>query len=212
MSKKEQEEEILVGNYDDSNSVFKTIAIFILFHFLYLVAPLFCFIVPFYMVLSPYPFNYIATLFIACYWGVVFSSTSHRTHGSPWPYFENSRVVRYVLEWLPLRILRKQQLDASKRYVFACHPHGTLAFNRGAVGFSTNTLWNKAFPGIPFRVLVASAAFFVPFIRELWLWTYCVDASKKTAVRVLRDSKCSVFVYPGRSCAMHSCTIMLYMI
>lgn len=51
--------------------------------------------------------------------------------------------------------------------------------------------------GVKFRVLTATAAFFVPLIRELWLWSYCVDASKTTAVRVMEKEKCSVFVYPG---------------
>jgi hypothetical protein len=96
-----------------------------------------------------------------------------------------------------VRILRTQELDSSKKYIFACHPHGTLAFNRAAVGFSTDTLWNQAFPGISFRVLTARAAFFVPFIRELWLWSSCVDASREVATKLLRDKNCSLFVYPG---------------
>jgi hypothetical protein len=196
-SESSNDEEILVGKFAESDSFVKNAAIFVIFHFLYLGAPALCIIIPFLLLTAPAPVNYISLVCIIVYWGVVFTSTAHKTHGSPWPFFENSRIVRFVLEWLPLRILRKNKLDPSKLYVFACHPHGTLAFNRGAVGFSTDTLWNKAFPGIKFRVLVASAAFFVPFIRELWLWSYCVDASKKTAVRVMRDIKSSIFVYPG---------------
>ncbi|CAN0082773.1 unnamed protein product, partial [Ectocarpus fasciculatus] len=124
---------------------------------------------------------------------------SHKTApaSKPWPFFINLPIVRYVLEWLPIKIRRTTELDKDQLYVFACHPHGTLAFNRGAVGFSTDTLWDAAFPGIKFRVLTATAAFFVPFIRELWLWSYCVDASKPTAVRAMQVEKSSVFVYPG---------------
>lgn len=55
---------------------------------------------------------------------------------------------RWVFEWLPLRLLRTSELPPEKRYVFACHPHGALAFNRGAVGFCTDALWNAAFPGM----------------------------------------------------------------
>ena len=96
-----------------------------------------------------------------------------------------------------MRIRRTTELDPKKQYVFACHPHGAFAFNRGVVGFCTDVLWDKAFPGVKFRVLTATAAFFVPWIRELWLWSYCVDASKKTAVYVMEKLRCSVFVYPG---------------
>ena len=33
-------------------------------------------------------------------------------------------------------------------------------------------------------------------IREAWLWSYCVDASKKTATKQLQAGR-SVVVYPG---------------
>jgi len=36
----------------------------------------------------------------------------------------------------------------------------------------------------------------IPFIRDLWLWTSCVDASKPVAANVLRHHL-SVLVYPG---------------
>ena len=36
----------------------------------------------------------------------------------------------------------------------------------------------------------------IPFIRDLWLWTSCVDASKSVAANVLRHHL-SELVYPG---------------
>lgn len=150
---------------------------------------------PFLMLLTSY--RLYAFMCIVCYWTWVFRDGDYLKHGRPWPWIEQQPFIRYIFEWLPMRILRTQKLDPSKKYIFACHPHGTLAFNRGVVGFSTDTLWNKAFPGISFRVLTARAAFFVPFIRELWLWTSCVDASREVATKLLRDINCSLFVYPG---------------
>ena len=110
---------------------------------------------------------------------------------------ENNFLVRLLLEWFPIRILRTKKMDKDKLYVFACHPHGTLAFSRAAVGFSTRTLWDVAFPDVKFRVLTATAPFFIPFIREWWLWSYCIDASKPTAVKAMRQLHASIFVYPG---------------
>jgi hypothetical protein len=188
-------EDLLVGGSQPESSVFKTTFIFFIFHGLYLVIPLLFVVGPFLMLLTSY--RTYALVCIVCYWTWVFRDQDHLRYGRPWPFFENLPFIRYILEWLPMRILRTQELDPSKQYIFACHPHGTLAFNRAVVGFSTNTLWNKAFPNVPFRVLTARAAFFVPFIRELWLWTSCVDASREVATKVLRDIKSSIFVYPG---------------
>jgi len=52
------------------------------------------------------------------------------------------------------------------------------------------------FPGVQFRVLAATAALRVPVIREMWLWSYCIDASKAVARRAL-SKKVSLALYPG---------------
>ena len=80
--------------------------------------------------------------------------------------------------------------------MMCAHPHGVLAFNRALFGFSTRTLWDRAFPGVKFRVLTATAAFRVPVIREMWLWSYCIDASKATC-RGAMDAGLSILLYPG---------------
>ena len=184
------------GGENSDGSVLKTILICVCFHMLYFVVPACLIITPVALLLSnKITYQVIAVTLIALY-----ASTfdgSHRRSGKPWPWFVNLSLHRFVLEWLPIQIRRTTVLNPDGLYVFACHPHGTLAFNRGAVGFSIDTLWNAAFPGVNFRVLTATAAFFVPFIREMWLWSYCVDASKATAVHVMSVEKCSVFVYPG---------------
>eukprot|EP00615_Pteridomonas_danica_P008995 CAMPEP_0114345862 /NCGR_PEP_ID=MMETSP0101-20121206/12598_1 /TAXON_ID=38822 ORGANISM="Pteridomonas danica, Strain PT" /NCGR_SAMPLE_ID=MMETSP0101 /ASSEMBLY_ACC=CAM_ASM_000211 /LENGTH=201 /DNA_ID=CAMNT_0001482143 /DNA_START=346 /DNA_END=951 /DNA_ORIENTATION=+ len=63
-------------------------------------------------------------------------------------------------------------------------------------GFSTKHLWDKVFPDIDFRVLTATAALRVPVIREMWLWTFCIDASASVARRALLAGK-SLLLYPG---------------
>ena len=91
-------------------------------------------------------------------------------------------------------------MSPSGSYVFPCHPHGALAFNRAAVGFCMSDLWDAAFPQFPnLKVLVASAAFYVPIVRELWLASYCIEASKKVAVAAIKRGGrgTAVLVYPG---------------
>ena len=184
------------GFYNKENGIIKTISICIIFHLLYLCIPALLIGTPLYLIFSSNPIYKAIGGVTVAYYFTTFDGC-HRQSGRPWPKFINSSIVRFVLEWLPIQIRRTAILNSDELYVFAAHPHGTLAFNRGGVGFLTDTLWNKAFPGIKFRVLTATAAFFVPFIREMWLWSYCIDASKVTACRIMEKEKCSIFVYPG---------------
>lgn len=61
---------------------------------------------------------------------------------------------------------------------------------------TNRTLWNKAFPGVNFRVLTATVALRVPLIREMWLWSYCIDASKHVARNALKHNT-NLLLYPG---------------
>ena len=59
-------------------------------------------------------------------------------------------------------------------------------------------LWDAAFPSLPnLKVLVASAAFYVPLIREMWLASYCISASRSVATKALRQGPTAMLVYPG---------------
>eukprot|EP01028_Stygiella_incarcerata_P005347 TRINITY_DN2260_c0_g1_i1.p1 TRINITY_DN2260_c0_g1~~TRINITY_DN2260_c0_g1_i1.p1 ORF type:complete len:377 (+),score=67.00 TRINITY_DN2260_c0_g1_i1:151-1281(+) len=91
-----------------------------------------------------------------------------------------------------------KRLDPNEQYMFVVHPHGMLALGRVAFSMIPDQ-WNKLFPGIRKRSLTATAAFFIPFIRELWLWTECVDASRQTADHCLSEKggRYSLCVYPG---------------
>lgn len=189
--------ELLVGGYNKDSSFAKTVFVFILFHLIYLTIPLVIALGPPIVAYLFPKYRLIAVGLGVAYWTYVFTDSSYKNLGAPWKAMENWSLIAAILEWLPIRILRTTELDSKKLYVFACHPHGTLAFSRAAVGFSTVTLWDAAFPGVTFRVLTASAPFFVPLIRELWLWSYCIDASKRTAVKAMRELRSSIFVYPG---------------
>ena len=131
-----------------------------------------------------------------------FSLTRHSEtdgKGRPWPAFENLRLFRRIFQWFPLRLVATKSLPSThqqEQYIFGVHPHGTLAFGRALFGWATKDLWDQSFPGIDFRVLTATAAFRVPIIREMWLWSYCIDASKPVAVRALQEGT-SLLLYPG---------------
>lgn len=187
-------------------SAAKTIVVFLAFHLVYLVLPLGFVAVPLYLLRDPGLSRALGTAWIVSYfaWAAA-TRESERQLGRPWPWFENLGIWSWLFSYFPFAIERAQSLGdktllpplkADGLYIFGLHPHGALAFNRGMFGFSTSTLWFKAFPGVQFRVLAATAALRVPVIREMWLWSYCIDASKAVARRALK-SRTSLVLYPG---------------
>lgn len=171
-----------------------TAAVFLIFHGVYLVGPLLCVCAPLYLLGTG---RYLLGLALPLAWLATFDG-SQKKLGKPWPAFAAHPFWAFLFRWFPFTIEKREglSLDPAKRYVFCAHPHGAIALNRACFGFDVDNLWRAAFPGVTFRVLTASAAFYVPVIREMWLWTYCVDASRKTARAVLAAGH-SVLVYPG---------------
>jgi hypothetical protein len=66
-----------------------------------------------------------------------------------------------------LKIIREQELDSSRKYIFGSHPHGIIVLSRLT---SCGGNWERVFPDITTRVLGASTMFYIPFGRDLCLW------------------------------------------
>ena len=85
-----------------------------------------------------------------------------------------------------------QQRSPEKPVVVGIHPHGSASDYRVAM----DGLLYEALPGREVLTLAASVLFSLPLVRELVLWTRCIDASKKVAKRAL-DRGLSLAVIPG---------------
>ncbi|KUF95156.1 hypothetical protein AM588_10006081 [Phytophthora nicotianae] len=92
-----------------------------------------------------------------------------------------------------MKIIREQELDPNKRYIFGFHPHGIIVLSRIAIFGGS---FEDVFPGITYRILGASPMFYIPLGRELCLWMGGVDASRSTGEKVLKEGS-SIVVYPG---------------
>ena len=131
----------------------------------------------------------------------------HTKRGCPNDLLNTNPLLHFVLSSIPVSILTTAPppVSPSTNLIYACHPHGTIAFNRAAVGFQMSHLWSPATGIKNLRVLTATAAFYVPVIRELWIWSYCIEASKSVAVKALKrlnpkrtvEDRVAIFVYPG---------------
>jgi len=84
------------------------------------------------------------------------------------------------------------KIDGNAQYFCACHPHGTVIFQR--------TFWRsaqlKAHLRRDWRMLGASVLFRIPIIREMTLWFGAVDAGRSMCERLLRAGV-NVCVWPG---------------
>lgn len=109
--------------------------------------------------------------------------------GAAWRFFaERDWGIIALRRFLRLRLhlsngLRK--FDPSKPVVIGIHPHGVASDYRVAM----DGLLYEALPGRTVLTLSASILFKLPLVRELCLWTRCIDASKPVASRALKHGK-----------------------
>ena len=73
---------------------------------------------------------------------------SECTGGRPWHGFRTHRIMHLSANYLSLEVIRQQELDPKKQYIFGYHPHGILILSRIA---SYGGIWEKLFPGIETR-------------------------------------------------------------
>lgn len=113
---------------------------------------------------------------------------------------KNFIIFRAMRKFLGMNILDlpKQLVEAEQKpdaqFVFAMFPHAVWSDYHVAM----HGLWQSIFPNIyqNIRTLTASVLFRVPIIRELGLWTSCIDASRTVAEKSLERGR-SILVRPG---------------
>lgn len=89
------------------------------------------------------------------------------------------------------------RLDPARHFIFSIHPHGVFALERYMLWASRSDRWDKLFPGIDTRDLVATSLLLVPGSGLWCLATGCVPADRATAKAVLTRTPNSLLLYPG---------------
>ncbi|TYZ58101.1 hypothetical protein PybrP1_006693 [[Pythium] brassicae (nom. inval.)] len=163
--------------------------IFITIHYNYWAMPV---LVAFYM-LYQRGYSVVVVALLALYAPSYLSGAERTAEGKAWDFVRKARCWLLTANFLGIKILREQELDPSKRYIFGFHPHGIIILSRVATYGGT---WEAVFPKLITRALGASSIFGVPLARELCLWLGVVDASRSTAEKVLKKDY-SICVYPG---------------
>ncbi|POM70527.1 Diacylglycerol O-acyltransferase [Phytophthora palmivora] len=150
------------------------------------------FLVLFYM-FHKYDLDYASLAMVMLYLPSFFSGAHKTGNGNVWEGLRTSSLWGLLNQFLRVKIIREQELDSNKQYIFGFHPHGIIVLSRIAIFGGS---FEDIFPGITYRILGASAMFYVPLGRELCLWMGGVDASRSTGEKVLNEGN-SIVVYPG---------------
>mmetsp|Transcript_59165 Transcript_59165/g.138447 ORF Transcript_59165/g.138447 Transcript_59165/m.138447 type:complete len:381 (-) Transcript_59165:58-1200(-) len=125
-----------------------------------------------------------------------FLSRAELGDGAAWPWFSQQEWGYHAFRrYLQLRIhvhtsLYERPVD--KPVVLAIHPHGVASDYR----IMLDGMLYEALPHRNVLTLSASVLFHLPLVRELSLWTRCIDARKSVACRALRKGH-SLMVIPG---------------
>mmetsp|Transcript_119887 Transcript_119887/g.344425 ORF Transcript_119887/g.344425 Transcript_119887/m.344425 type:complete len:380 (+) Transcript_119887:75-1214(+) len=116
--------------------------------------------------------------------------------GRPWRWFAEREWGYHAFRtFLSLRLHVPETLrdrPSEQPVVFAVHPHGVASDYRVLM----DGMLYEALPGRSIFTLAASILFYIPFVRELCLWTRCIDASRSVAARALKRGH-SLMVIPG---------------
>ena len=123
-----------------------------------------------------------------------------RNEGARWIAFSKNFILfRIIREFLSLKLvvsdkLKVREAQPKAQFVFAVFPHGSNSDYRIVL----DGLLAGALPNVysSIRVLAASVLFRIPVVRELALWTGCVDASRSVAEKLLSRGR-SLLVLPG---------------
>uniref|UniRef100_H3GCV3 Acyltransferase n=1 Tax=Phytophthora ramorum TaxID=164328 RepID=H3GCV3_PHYRM len=125
--------------------------------------------------------DYVSIAMVVLYLPSFFSGAQKTGRGNVWEGLRTSSLWGLLNKFLRLKIIREQELDSNKQYIFGFHPHGIIVLSRIAIFGGS---FEDIFPGITYRS------------RELCLWMGGVDASRSTGEKVLNEGN-SIVVYPG---------------
>jgi len=129
----------------------------------------------------------------------------HLKDGLPWRNFSETYYFpgTVMRSYLNLQITQpppsfiKAEAQPDAQFILACFPHGCGSeFRILMEGMIQNVMKNIVGKQNKLRTLAASILFMIPCIREIALWTGCIDANRKTASKALDNGR-SLLILPG---------------
>ena len=83
-------------------------------------------------------------------------------------YLRQLSIWKIVSNYFPVKLVKTEDLDPNRNYIFGYHPHGRLT--AGGINFLTEaTYFSTLFPDIRPHLMTLRSNFLFPFFRELLL-------------------------------------------
>ncbi|CAG2172363.1 unnamed protein product [Oppiella nova] len=81
----------------------------------------------------------------------------------------NMSIWRHYANYFPVKLVKTEDLDPERNYMFVCHPHGVMVGSHVANFGTEGTGFSQLFPGLTPHILTLEDLFRHPFKRELLL-------------------------------------------
>jgi len=148
-----------------------------------------------------YPSTVFSVVILPYYTYALLLGREELKDGARWQSFsKNFLPFRLMRRFLDLKLVPAQELTAanktnkSAQFILAVFPHGTNSDYRILMdGILDKVLPNSA---SRMRTLAASVLFRIPIVREIALWTGCIDARRSVVQKALSQGR-SLLVLPG---------------
>lgn len=127
-------------------------------------------------------YYYLTALYLAWLW---YDRDISEKGGRRVQWVRKWKLWKHYCNYFPIKLKKLANLDPSKNYLFACHPHGILC--SGAFGnFATEgTNFSEMFPGITPHLLTLNGHYSLPGYRDFLLCSGSVAASKESLRYIL---------------------------
>ncbi|KAJ8652520.1 hypothetical protein O0I10_011844 [Lichtheimia ornata] len=99
---------------------------------------------------------------------------------------------KYFANYFPAKLVKEQDLDPKKNYVFGYHPHGIISLGAVASFATEATGFSAQFPGIIPSLLTLTSNFRLPLYRDLIMAMGMASVSRSSCEKILSSG-------PGRS-------------
>jgi len=102
---------------------------------------------------------------------------------------------RWFAEFFEMDLIKTAELDTSRRYIFAMHPHGIIGMTFNGALTTNGAGFERLFPGIERVAVTLNGTFLAPIFREWLLFLGFVSADRATLISQLKHK--SIAMVPG---------------
>ena len=106
-------------------------------------------------------------------------------------------LLRLFASYFPVEIIKTDDLDPTKRYIFGCHPHGVLSTGAFCAFCTDYCGFEQKYPGINLNVLTLKQTFKIPIFREFIMCHKLADCSKRSINYLLKKKGSAVLLVVG---------------